>query len=160
FTRSGDAAADARRQLMAAKDAAPQRLASVRAELQKPVDPVTPTVPPNGTLLELEQLSNAADEAAKGAAADLRAAEASLQQRSQRQPLLPQQIAVAREKLANLTTQLGIDDPTSALDEPALSQHLALLAERYALAQETAKLEAELSNYSGSEELLGALRDL
>src|SRR5690606_5143607 len=34
------------------------------------------------------------------------------------------------------------------------------LAERYALAQETAKLEAELSNYSGSEELLGALRDL
>ena len=160
LVRTGDAAAEAKRQMALAKESEAARLSEARAELAKPQSTATPTAANDSSLAELERAALAAEEIAKVANTELRTAEANQQLRSQRQPLLPQLIATARDKLASLTTQLDAQGSDPTLAEPAMAQRIALTAEHYAMAQEVAKLEAELASYSGSEELLVVLRDL
>jgi len=158
--RGGDASSKKADAFVAARDSLPARLQDAKKRLEQSPPADVPSPPAGATLTDLEASAAGALDAQKRAEKELEAAEARIQARAQRQPMLPQLIAAARERLTAADAQLaGLTTPEQPT--PSFDAHrIELLARRYAAAQELRELETELQSYEGSEELRTTDRDL
>ncbi len=137
--------------------AAPERLETIRSELQQPAPPPTPEVPADATLAQLEQreaevIANLAS--ARNLVSEL---QAEATRRQDRRTQIPEALAQLRQAVAELEARPLPTAPESALAEARV---VAQLAERRALLAEIDALEAELSSYNARRDLLPARRDL
>ncbi|MFT4512230.1 MAG: potassium efflux system protein [Planctomycetota bacterium] len=158
--KKADAAAARKQEFVGVKAAQPSRLELVRTQLAVSPDTADPTALPGATLADLEQSLLAAEAAARAAAASLNEADARIQARAKRQPALPQLLAAAHDNATQAAATLAALPTQAGEPETRVARRLELAAERYAWESEVAALEAELSSYDGSQELLSAERDL
>lgn len=158
--QAADASAEKARGLQAGRAAVPDRLRDAQAELAKPPQDVVPVAPDDASLADLRTSATAAEDEARRAAEDLAAVEARIKTRSTRQPALPELIAAARARVAQLTEELDGVPVVDPMPETAAARRTELLAERFAAQLDVAALEAEAASYDGNEQLLTAERDL
>ncbi len=138
---------------------APALLESIQAELAQPPAELKPDLPPDASLQQLEQ-KLAEHEATLKAARDLvTTLEGERVTRGERRTKLPEQIAAAKAKLAELVKQQAL--PSAADEPPALAQARrdALLARRLALEAEVSTCEGEVASHDARGGLLTARRD-
>ncbi len=135
---------------------APDLLAAILSELDSPPQPPAIEVPEGATLARIEQLVAAAEQdlaLARESSEQLRLEQA---RRGERRIVLEQQIAAARQRLAEVDTALKVpQDPSPS----GVARRLRTLALRRALRQEERAFRAELANYDARRELLPARID-
>lgn len=141
-----------------ARLAAPDLVASLRAELAAPAEDATPAEPPGATTAEIEQLANQKD-AERGAAATEVAKwqqeEAALSSRGEP---LRQAAQGAREALAALESELGAAVPLETLSAD-FANRVRALAERRARQAELASYDAEARSLESRTEVARARRE-
>ncbi len=140
-------------------DEAEQRLASIREELEKPVEDLSPDLDLSAALVELEQREVQAAAELDVARRRVTELEAEAGRRQGRLTELPSLLAKARQRLKELEESPQI---TAAEGEsPALTEARRLLriAQTQALEAEIAALEAEAASYDARRDLLRARRD-
>ena len=115
---------------------------------------------PEASLVQLEQsLSQKSDELTdlKALLADL---EAEPKRRAARRVEIPKLVANARERLAEVESQLQVLAVAADVSEPSVAKRLSLSTRRRALEQELLSYQAELKGYDQRAELLPLRRDL
>lgn len=137
---------------------APGLLATIQAELAAPPAEVSPQVPENATLPQLEQgLAQAQAElaSARQQADDL---QAEATRRSERRPAIGEALSAARQQLAETdeARRSLIPSESPPLDE---ARRTNLEARRDYLAREIESLESETTSYDARRDLLPARRD-
>ena len=138
---------------------APALLEAIRAELAQPPPEPKAEVPPDVSLQQLEQ-KLAEEEARLKAARDRAAAlDQERTQRGDRRAKLPEQIAGAREKLAEVSKQAALPVPPDEPGELTEARRTALQARRLALEAEIDSCEKEVASYDARGGLLTARRD-
>ncbi|MBK7406322.1 MAG: mechanosensitive ion channel [Phycisphaerales bacterium] len=138
---------------------APETMAQVQAELNKPAEVFTPTYPDGATAADL-------DKELKQAEADLKAAReeqerilAEFPRRNDRLKEIPNEIAALTGRIDSLHQQLAIA-PTPEQDATLVSaQRLRTRAELAASQARLAELQAESASYEVRRDLLPARRD-
>lgn len=158
YIQRRDEAAGRLADFLQATSEAPGRLATIQAELAAPPPDVTPQVPPDATLAQLEQqLAQAQAEllAARQQADEL---QAEGPHRSERRPVISEAVSAARKQLAETDEALRSFTPSESPPLDA-ARRAALEARRDYLAREIEALEAELTSYDARRDLLPARRD-
>ena len=152
-----EASAERARQARAEAASAPARLEAIRAELATPPATATPDAPPGATLTQLEQSEAMAIAQLDSARNKVTELQAETTRRQERRSQIPDALAKARQRLADLNSQL--QTPLESNGSAAEARRTAQLAERVELTAEIDALEAELASYDARRDLLPARRD-
>lgn len=138
---------------------APGRLEAIRATLATPIQPPAVTPPSDAARAQIERSLAQAQAELDAARKEADELQAESTRRRDRRAAIPEQIAQAKRRLADLDSSLaglnGAPDPTQAQQ----AARALLLAQRRAAGAEIAALEAELESYDTRQELLPARRD-
>ena len=137
--------------------AAAPLLAEIQAELQKPVEIAAPVVPEGATLPEVEQSLAQANSDLERARAEVNDLQTLAARREERLTQIPDAIAAARQRRAEITPAPAVIDPERG--PLAEAQRVRSLAEIATIDAEIAALEAELAEYNARRALLPARRD-
>ncbi|MHC4234018.1 MAG: mechanosensitive ion channel domain-containing protein [Planctomycetota bacterium] len=136
---------------------APALLEAIGAELAQPLPEAKPDVPPDASLQQLEQRLAEEEAKLKAARESATGLDAERVRRADRRAKLPEEIARARQQLAELDQPLT--PPPDESPELTQARQTALQARRQALEVEIESGENEVSSYDARGELLTARRD-
>ncbi len=138
---------------------APERLQTLKAELAKPPFEQPPVVPPDATLVQVQQLLSQAETAFSDAQKSLQILQDEPKRRADRRLEIPKLVEAAKLQLAEIDKQL---EAKPSPDEPAESvaaARLLLESRKQALNAEIAASQVELQFFEATGELLSAQRD-
>ncbi len=141
-------------ELDAAVRAAPTRLAEIKEKLAKPTTEVEIDVPVDASLQQLEQLLAQKEAEFKAAQEALSEVISEQEERVKKRGAIPRLLTAARERLAEVTTQLGTPAAAGEAAELSLAKRTVLLAQRGALEREILAYQNEVPSYDARAELI------
>lgn len=139
---------------------APQRLASIRAELGQPPSDTVISPAPQATLSQIEQEQTQAAAALTAARQLLSDLQAESTHRTELRAQLSERIVKARQELAELQSNSGNTLPEGSAVVVQEAQRVLQRAQALSLQREIEAIDAELASYDARREVLPARRDL
>ncbi len=137
-------------------EAAAPELTTIRQELAEPPKPPKPDVPANPTLAQLEQGEAQAIAELNAAREQVSELQAETTRRQERRTQIPDALAQARQRLAEIEAALQTPPADGLLGK---ATRTVRLAEQLEKKTEIDALEAELASYDARRDLLPAKRD-
>lgn len=158
--RIADEASRASADLEARRNAAPDELAKIKAELAQPSVAVKPDIPADASLQQLEQLLAQQEAELKAVRDELTLLEEERKRRTDRRARLPEETAAMKNNLDEIQRQLAAPDLPEEKPRIVQARRTLLLARQRAVKQTLDKFEKEVLSYDARGELLTARRDL
>jgi potassium efflux system protein len=139
---------------------APRALEEIGVELARPAAEPEPEVPDGASLEQLEQLLAQQEAALSSLESAVAALEGERQRRADRKLTIPTDTASARQKLDEVTTELGAAPPPDEPPALTLARRMLLTVRKAAYEQEMDAYEKEVLSYEARGDLLTARWDL
>ena len=137
---------------------APALLEGLKAELAKPPVEAKPDVPQDASVAQLEQRVTQAEAELTAAQKEATELEAEPKRRADRRVEAPKLLATAKQRLEDVTRQIGAP-PAAEPQQLALARRTLLLARKRAVEKQISAYEKEMLSYDARGDLLTARRD-
>jgi len=152
--------ASALKEYKAAVDQAPEQIKSIKDKLEESPPALSPNVPEDASVSDLEQKLAHAQAELEQAKAEVQEIEAEKQKRTGRQKEIPQLLTEARKALQEVEDKLDQEPASDANPMFVVPRRVQRLARQKNLQNKIKALEAELKSYNARGDLLPLRRDL
>ncbi len=143
----------------AARQEAPARLESIRAELAAPATESAPDISEDASVAQLEQKLAQVEAELKAARENAATLDEERKRRADRRAELPGATTATSQRLEEATRELGALSAEAELPVALTARRISLRSRQRAFEQEIRTYEAEIASYDARGELLTARRD-